>query len=57
MDFTKIIIILLRDRKFTEETLALELDCSQSTVNRIKNGQIPKWDIGNKLILLQSHCG
>ncbi len=57
-DFSKIIITLMR-RGFTEQDLvdavnAFGVDCSQPTINRIKNGLIrtPSYDLGVCLVRL-----
>lgn len=50
--FKKIINFLLERGGYTEDSLATALGRSQSTVNRIKQGQEPRHSDGEKLIEL-----
>lgn len=50
--FERHVKFLLKDGDFTEESLATALGISQSTVNRIKQGQMPRYDVGLSLVRL-----
>ena len=50
--FKKVIKYLLEHGGYTEESLACALHKSQSTINRIKQGQEPRHSDGEKLIAL-----
>jgi len=53
MNFPRLIHDLMIRHGWTEAQLAAKVGCNQSTINRIKRGQIPNYILGDSLVKLE----